>query len=104
MNIVEIIASLFSPFIIIGAVWYLFQDLKKNMNQIHADHREDMKIMDVQMNKMEERMDAQMNKMEERMDAQMNKIEEKMTRMEEKWIALFEKFHILMHQYPIWRC
>jgi len=84
MNIIEIIASLFSPFIIIGAVWYLFQDLKKNMNQIHADHREDMKIMDVRM-----------NKMEERMDDRMNKIEEKMIRMEEKWIALFEKFHIL---------
>lgn len=84
MNIIETIASLCSPIIIIGAVWYLLQDLKKNMNQIHIDHREDMRIMD-----------ARVNKMEEKMDARMNKIEEKMTRMEEKWIALFEKFHIL---------
>ena len=86
--VTDVTKTLLSPIIIVGACWYLTNDIKTDIDRIEKQHREDI-------NGIEERRREDINRIEEHRREDINKSDERMGKSDERWFALFERFHIL---------
>ena len=64
--VADLVKTLLSPIIIVCAFWYLTHDLKGDIDRIDQYHREDMK-----------------------------QVNDNMAKINDRWIELFKQFHIL---------
>jgi hypothetical protein len=84
-NIIPVIAPVLTVIAsVLGGYYLIHRDIKSDMKQSQAQHREDMIRMD-------EKWDKVLLRMDEKWDAALIRMDEKLIRMDEKWERLFDR-------------